>query len=60
METTDRIFRHSCARCERPAITFDGDHRLLCVLDASVIVLAQRVVASDDRWWEDLTFEASG
>ncbi len=54
METTDRIFRRTCAKCDRPALTFDLDHRPMCSRHASVFITAQRVVADDDdQWWND-------
>ena len=55
MESNDRIFRHTCAMCERPALTFDLDHRPMCSRHATVFIPAQRVVAADDdQWWDDL------
>ena len=55
MESTDRIFRHTCDMCERPALTFDLDHRPMCSRHATVFIPAQRVkAADDDQWWDDL------
>jgi hypothetical protein len=54
MESTDRIFRQTCAKCERPALTFDHEHQPMCSRHASVFITAKRVVADDDRWWDDI------
>jgi hypothetical protein len=59
METSDRIFRRTCTRCARPALTFDEQHRPLCSRHATVFVAAKRRIAADDEWWENLWSEAS-
>lgn len=51
VETTEPIFRMTCTRCERPALTFDERHRALCSRHATIFITAQRVVAEDDEWW---------
>jgi hypothetical protein len=36
METTLRIYRHTCQKCDRPALTFDENERCMPVDEASV------------------------
>jgi hypothetical protein len=54
MESTDRIFRQTCVKCDRPALTFDQEHRPMCSRHASVFITAKRVVADDDQWWDTI------
>jgi hypothetical protein len=52
---TDRIFRRTCAMCERPALTFDHDGRPMCPKHASVFITAPRTIESDeDLWWDTI------
>ena len=60
MGTAERIFRMRCVTCDRPAVTFDELRDPLCSRHATVVVMAERIVPEDDRWWEDLAVEASG
>lgn len=53
MESTDRIFRQSCFRCERPALTFDEHDRALCSRHATIFITASRVLDQHTEWWED-------
>jgi hypothetical protein len=54
METTDRVFRRTCVHCERPALTFDHDHRPMCSRHAAVFITAPRVIETDDdQWWDE-------
>jgi len=53
MEPTDRIFRNTCCRCQRPALTFDQEARPLCSRHAIVFVGVPRVLEKDDEWWND-------
>ncbi|MGI9585076.1 MAG: hypothetical protein ACR2N7_05745 [Acidimicrobiia bacterium] len=60
VETTEPIFRMTCSQCERPALTFDEDHRALCSSHAKIFITARRVVAKDDEWWMNIgSVEAS-
>jgi hypothetical protein len=43
MDSTDRIFRHTCARCELPALTFDEQDRALCPRHATIFIAAPRI-----------------
>jgi hypothetical protein len=54
MEPTERIFRHTCSQCQRPALTFDEQDRPMCSRHAIVFVAAPRVLKKDDEWWTEL------
>ena len=51
METTEPIFRMTCDRCKRPALTFDEKQRAMCSRHATIFITARRVIAEDDKWW---------
>jgi len=59
MDTTEPIYRMTCFRCERPALTFDEQERALCSRHATIFLTATRVTAKDDEWWDSLPVEAS-
>ena len=58
MTTTERIFRKTCLRCDRPALTFDDQDRPLCSRHATIFLTAERVIAANDEWWESVDSEA--
>jgi hypothetical protein len=41
--TAEHIYNKACDECERPALTFDRDHRAFCPTHASSIVRADPV-----------------
>lgn len=52
MENHERIFRESCFRCERPALTFDDRRRPLCGRHATIFIAAARREPTTDEVWE--------
>lgn len=49
MDTTDPIYRETCFRCERPALTFDAQHRPLCGRHATIFIAAPRLTSKNDE-----------
>ena len=52
MDTDDPIYRETCFRCERPALTFDEQDRPLCGRHATIFLAALRADPSVDEVWE--------
>ena len=53
------IYRHRCAICEAPALTFDASSRALCSRHATVFIAAERVMErDDDDWWDSVLRKA--
>jgi hypothetical protein len=52
MDSTGRIFRNTCVRCERPALTFDDQGRALCSRHATIFIAVPRIEYNEeDDWW---------
>jgi hypothetical protein len=41
--TAEHIYNKICDKCDRPALTFDRDHRAMCPKHAAVIIRAEPV-----------------
>jgi hypothetical protein len=51
MSTTQPIYRHTCHKCQRPALTFDKTGKSLCGDHAVVFIAAARVETKEDDLW---------
>jgi len=61
MDSTDRILRSTCVRCELPALTFDDQGRSLCSRHASIVIAVPRIERheEDERWTIPVSVGAS-
>ncbi|HSJ71234.1 MAG TPA: hypothetical protein VLA29_06275 [Acidimicrobiia bacterium] len=53
MEQRPPIYRQTCAKCDRPALTFDAKDQALCPRHATSFVGEESTVDDDDdveRW----------
>jgi hypothetical protein len=48
VEKRPPIYRQTCARCERPALTFDARDRALCARHATSFIAAPTTVDGDE------------
>ena len=48
----DRIFRATCFRCHKPALTYDEQDRPLCGRHATIFLAAPRIEWTVDEVWE--------
>ncbi|MEE8456644.1 MAG: hypothetical protein V3S28_01215 [Acidimicrobiia bacterium] len=50
-QPAEHIYAKTCAKCERPALTFDEEDRALCPRHATIFIMIPRVEPNldDDR-----------
>lgn len=48
----ERIYAKTCAKCERPALTFDEEDRAFCPRHATIFIMVPRVEQdlNNDDW----------
>ncbi len=59
METTLHIYRHTCHKCDRPAVTFDENEYPLCGGHATIFIALSRAETKDDEHLIPVVVEAS-
>ncbi len=59
METTLRIYRQTCHKCGRPALTLDMNDDPLCSRHATIFIAVSRVETKDDEHWMTVDVKAS-
>jgi hypothetical protein len=59
MESTHRLDKQTCHKCDRLALTFDENDTPLCGRHATIFIAISRVETKDDGHWITVNVEAS-